>query len=133
MPLLGVTNCGPATRERPLRMSLALSATRALRRTTSLAVPSLRARAVRPRLAMAASAAAAPAAAPPSVRAEYEKLSERLLEISSLAGISGLIGWDEQARGIEMSEVIFICLFQMRQWSFLRSLGATSPCTKLHR
>lgn len=44
------------------------------------------------------SAAAAAPAAPASLRADYEKLKERLLEISSLGGVSGLLGWDEQAR-----------------------------------
>ena len=38
-------------------------------------------------------------AAPPAVREDYAALCERLREISALSGVSGLLGWDEQARG----------------------------------
>lgn len=99
-------------RRRP-SMSLALSAAagcrtsarlllRSAARPTSPAAvvspaPLRRFPATRPRL-VAMAAAAAPAA-PSAVRADYEKLAERLREISSLSGVSGLLGWDEQARG----------------------------------
>jgi hypothetical protein len=52
----------------------------------------------RRRAAMSATAAAAAAAPPASVAADYASLCERLREISALNGVSGLLGWDEQAR-----------------------------------
>ena len=41
---------------------------------------------------------AAAVAAPAGVREDYSALCERLREISALSGVSGLLGWDEQAR-----------------------------------
>ena len=42
--------------------------------------------------------ASAAVAAPAGVREDYSALCERLREISALSGVSGLLGWDEQAR-----------------------------------
>jgi hypothetical protein len=48
------------------------------------------------RCAMTTSAAAV--SAPAGVKKDYDELCERLREISALSGVSGLLGWDEQAR-----------------------------------
>ena len=50
---------------------------------------------LRRRAAMAAASTATP---PASVAEDYAALCERLREISALSGVSGLLGWDEQAR-----------------------------------
>ena len=52
------------------------------------------------RCAMSASASVA---APAGVKADYDALCERLREISALNGVSGLLGWDEQARRGEIA------------------------------
>jgi hypothetical protein len=62
----------------------------------------LAARPAPPRRRVAAMATAGAAAAPAAVKADYDALCERLREISALNGVSGLLGWDEQARGASL-------------------------------
>jgi Zn-dependent M32 family carboxypeptidase len=71
-----------------------------LRAAAAPAAARLAARAAPPRrrAAMSAAAAASAPAPPASVAADYAALTERLREISALNGVSGLLGWDEQAR-----------------------------------
>ncbi len=71
-----------------------LPASRCLRTAARLSASARRAP-LRRRAAMAAASASAP---PAAVAEDYSALCERLREISALSGVSGLLGWDEQAR-----------------------------------